>query len=180
LVLGVVLQAAVIFTPLTPYPLAQMWLDREGYEMQRGYNLLLEKGILRPGDPAFEFIRDEYMEDVARGLRTVFTEDELLGLSIVAFQLGEPESPEQVREAWPVYVVFSNNRAQILPGDVLKLRHVRRHAPYADTFNLALLAAGCVAVYQGLKGLLLGGAVSRGDLGGVPEQGNALAPSARS
>lgn len=177
---GVALQAAVIALPLTPYPLVRMTLDREALEVERGYEQFLDKGIWEAGDPGFTLMRQEFMDDVARGGRQGFSEDEMLGLTLVAFQIGESEGPVDRPENQPVYVVFSNNRGHIIPGDFIKLMHKRFQEPHAAIANLALIVLGSVMIYAGLAGLAGDRRSGAGEGLKNPARGNALSPLAGS
>lgn len=177
---GAALQAAVLVLPLTPYPLVRMALDREALEVERGYEQFLDEGIWEAGDPGFTLMRQEFMDDVARGGRQGFGEDEMLGLTLVAFQIGESEAPVDRPENQPVYVVFSNHRGHIIPGDFIKLMHKRFQEPYAAVANLALIVLGSVMIYSGLAGFLGGRPAGASNRGENPARGNALSPLAGS
>lgn len=153
IVVGCALQLVVFALPLTPYPLVHMVFARDAFEVERGFEQYLATGIWTAGDPGFELMRDNYMKDVADGVRPGFMPTELVGLTIGAFELDEPITGDRGAYDQKAYVVFSNRQAHVIPLQKLKSMHVEFHHPYAATVNLALLVAGSWAIYRGLPGL---------------------------
>jgi hypothetical protein len=150
---GCAIQLLVFVLPLTPYPLVHLLFARDALEVERGFAHYLATGIWTTGDPGFELMRDQYMDDIAAGIRPGFIPEDLVGLSIGAFELDEPITGDPGSFDHKAYVVFSNMQAHVIPLQRLKMMHVNFHQPHAAIVNLALLLAGSWAIYRGLSGL---------------------------
>jgi len=151
---GLCLDAAVVLSPLTPYPIIQNVFDREYAEVLRGYEQLMQTGNWKAGDPGFELMRQHYMTEVVRGIRPELDSTMMHGLSLERFQVGEPESPVNNREDRPVYVIYANRQGHIVEGDQIKILTASFHKPYAMLVSIALALVATWLIYGALVGLL--------------------------
>jgi hypothetical protein len=148
---GVLLDAAVLLLPLSPFPLIQMTLDRDYYNVRRGYEHFLEKGKWEAGDPGFALAREQYMQDVVSGRRPELAPEFMPGASVLMFLLAPEESLAGTPETREVYVVYSNHQAHSVEGSTMKALPETFDKPYATLVSVALLLLGTVLVYSGLE-----------------------------
>lgn len=151
---GLLLEAVVLLSPLTPYPILQRLLEPDYLVIQKGYQAFLERGTWQSGDLGFDLAQRQYMQDVADGLRPPLDRDQMLGARLDTFRLDEEDKDPPTPEAQKVFVIYSNMQGHIVKGSEIRRLLLDHRSDYIALVSAALILAGTVLIYAGLRRIL--------------------------
>jgi hypothetical protein len=152
---GILLEAVAIVSPLTPYPVMQLFFEREYLEIKKGYEEFLARGSWQQGDRGFELAKLSYMRDVAKGHRPrIDPPSAMLGLTLDRFQLEDTKEFDGRPEARRVFVIYSNQQGHVMRGMDIKGIIIGSRSQYTVLVSAALVLAGVVLTCIGLRRVL--------------------------
>lgn len=151
---GVLMDAIVLFSPLTPYPVIQFLLEPDYLTLKTGYEAFLDRGTWQNGDTGFDLARHRYMEDVVEGTRPPLDPEHMLGTRLDMFRLDEEDRDPPTREAQKVFVIYSNQQGHIVNGSEIKRLILAYRSDYTALVYAALILVGTVLIYAGFRRIL--------------------------